>query len=221
MEPVAMERLTEASSDGWEQVGQVWEPDPEGPQARLHEELEATMREAQEHGCKVQFLKKGCRTLMQAKSQEFRKLAETHDERRCTRNVLELWRLVLRASRLRRHRLRRAWESWQLMRAENVKLTVMLEDCKEQQVTLQSELKRFKATAAGLLSASALVAAVLFVLREVMKSLGTPRLLPPPGRHWTKKLTQSQLELQGELERKETRCMTELDQTEQRLLKSN
>eukprot|EP00913_Durusdinium_trenchii_P036033 g33715.t1 len=31
------------------------------------------MREAQEHGCKVQFLKKGCRTLMQAKSQEFRK----------------------------------------------------------------------------------------------------------------------------------------------------
>ncbi|CAK9063291.1 unnamed protein product, partial [Durusdinium trenchii] len=206
MEPVAMERLTEASSDGWEQVGQVWEPDPEGPQARLHEELEATMREAQEHGCKVQFLKKGCRTLMQAKSQEFRKLAETHDERRCTRNVLELWRLVLRASRLRRHRLRRAWESWQLMRAENVKLTVMLEDCKEQQVTLQSELKRFKATAAGLLSASALVAAVLFVLRD---------------RHWTKKLTQSQLELQGELERKETRCMTELDQTEQRLLKSN
>ncbi|CAK9063293.1 unnamed protein product, partial [Durusdinium trenchii] len=208
MEPVAMERLTEASSDGWEQVGQVWEPDPEGPQARLHEELEATMREAQEHGCKVQFLKKGCRTLMQAKSQEFRKLAETHDERRCTRNVLELWRLVLRASRLRRHRLRRAWESWQLMRAENVKLTVMLEDCKEQQVTLQSELKRFKATVGRW-------------YQEVMKSLGTPRLLPPPGRHWTKKLTQSQLELQGELERKETRCMTELDQTEQRLLKSN
>ena len=77
--------MLEEVSDGsgslksWDAV-EPWEPEEEGPAARLGQRLKAQVQvgclEAQEEGCQLRFLKEGCKTLSRARSQEHQKIID-------------------------------------------------------------------------------------------------------------------------------------------------
>ena len=77
--------MVEEVSDGsgslksWDAV-EAWEPEEEGPAARLGQRLKAQVQvgclEAQEEGCQLRFLKEGCKTLSRARSEEHDKIID-------------------------------------------------------------------------------------------------------------------------------------------------
>ena len=184
---------------------ELWEPEEEGPLVRFRNQLKAQVLEAEEQGCQLQFLKEGCKTLKNARSQEHLKIIREFQNRRNLR-VLQLWMQATSISKFRLKRLGRAMGGWQFV-VENheERQRLILEDRLEQQ---ERRLQRYQAVGgiAMTAAASTLFLALVWFLKD---------------RGWKKEFGARQLQMEDELQNKDREYQIELDKVEQRVKKSN
>lgn len=201
---MAAEEASEGSVISWDAVescGISWEPEEESGAAVLGQRLKAQVREAEEKGCQLRFLKEGCKTLITARSQEHEKIIQDFQQRRNLK-VLGLWKQATSISKFRLKRLGRAMGRWKfVVQNDEERQRLILEARLDKQ---EHQLQRFK-TFGGIAmtaTASTLFLAFLWFLKD---------------RRWKKKFGEKQLQMEDGLQNKDSEYKIELDKAEQRV----
>lgn len=205
--------MVEEVSDGsgslksWDAV-EPWEPEEEGPAARLGQRLKAQVQvgclEAQEEGCQLRFLKEGCKTLSRARSQEHQKIIDEFQKRRSL-IVLELWKQTTSVSKFRLKRLGRAMGYWKF---------VVDNDEEKQRLIMEERLEKHERQ----LQRSQVLGAI--AMTATASSLCLALLCFLKDRAWKKSFRERQLQIEDELQNKEREYKIDLDKVEQRVKKS-
>ncbi|CAL1137220.1 unnamed protein product [Cladocopium goreaui] len=183
------------SSKSWDAV-EPWEPEEEGPAARLGQRLKAQVQvgclEAQEEGCQLRFLKEGCKTLSRAR-------------KRRSLIVLELWKQTTSVSKFRLKRLGRAMGYWKF---------VVDNDEEKQRLIMEERLEKHERQ----LQRSQVLGAI--AMTATVSSLCLALLCFLKDRAWKKSFRERQLQIEDELQNKEREYKIDLDKVEQRVKKS-
>eukprot|EP00438_Fugacium_kawagutii_P026508 Skav230490 [mRNA] locus=scaffold2389:3835:7706:- [translate_table: standard] len=195
-----MAEEVEGSVISWDAV--EWEPEEEsGAAVILGQRLKAQVREAEEKGCQLRFLKEGCKTLITARSEEHEKIIQDFQKRRNLK-VLGLWKQATGISKFRLKRLGRAMECWKfVVQNDEERERLVLEARLDKQ---EQQLQRFKTL--GGIAMTATASTLLFAFLWFLKD-----------RSWKKKFGKKQLQMEDELQNKDSEYKIEMDKAEQRV----
>jgi len=218
--------LLEDSDASYERIPDpqaAWEPEEECNQFQQllkHHVQGLQVRQPPE---RLQFLRVGFKTISKAQASEFDKSAKAFFFARCQGKVFRLWVLATRVSGFRRHRMRRAVDSWKLM-ASVARLRAEMESNFEREEALAYEVQQLKLlrNAVTLVASMAVPLGARYLakrMREANRS--TERRLKSDieekAGQQSEKLMEVEQRLEGRIDERASQQDEKLMKTEQRL----